>query len=136
MQRISYSQASDYLAATQQRLAEKELEHNLILGISNAIVASGESNPNHVFVNIIANFSKDDEAVKMLAEYYQEVSIALDGVVGEQSIAKAFSKHYGKDQIAETGLLVHQLHSLNSIEFAPGKMMLVKYFSGSSMKSS
>ena len=78
MQRISYSQASDYLAATQQRLAEKELEHNLILGISNAIVASGESNPNHVFVNIIkdekilassmkttsraiiANFSKDE----------------------------------------------------------------------------
>ena len=142
MQRISYSQASDYLAATQQWLIEKELEHNLILGISNAIIASGEINPNHVFVNvienqkvlassmktasraIIANFSKDDAAIKMLAEYYQEVSIALDGVVGEQSIAKAFSKHYGKEQIAETGLLVHQLHSLNSIEFAPGKMMV------------
>lgn len=142
MQRISYSQASEYLAATQQWLIEKELEHNLILGISNAIIASGESNPNHVFVNvienqqvlassmktasraIIANFSKDDEAIKMLAEYYQETSMALDGVVGEQSIAKAFSKYYGKDQIAETGLLVHQLHSLNPIKFAHGEIIV------------
>ncbi len=135
-----YSTPQEFLNATGALLEERELENNLILGICNGFAEKNRVHKDCVFISafedgqiramsiktiskaIVAGTTPQPDPIKALAAYYSDTGIQLTGVVGESFFASAFSKYYGKRQITEHTMIVHQLATVNTLPLTAGCM--------------
>jgi predicted GNAT family acetyltransferase len=137
---VSYPTAQQFLDATGYILEQREMENNLILGLCNAFEDKTKVYNDCVFINafadnqlqassiktaakaIISSITKNTDALKALADYYLQNRINLGGAVGESYSAHFFSEYYGRPEINERGLIVHQLTTVNNVSKTTGKL--------------
>jgi len=138
----AYKTPQQFLDDTELILEQKEIENNLILGICNGIADKTAEFKDSVFINcfddqqiqatsiktiskaIVAGTTSNAAHIKALADYYLDRQIDLTGIIGESFYASSFSKFYGKNQVDEATLIIHQLTSVNDLPLKSGNLVI------------
>lgn len=138
----SYTTPQDFLDETLILLQEKELDNNLIIGLCNGFEDKTKVQEGCVFINTICNekivassiktlsraivcsYTKDEQYIKPLADFYLQHGISVSGVFGDEFSSSAFLNYYGKKQKNAKTLIVHQLSRINDLPLSSGKLVL------------
>lgn len=141
MKLITYPAPQAYLASTETWLLERETDNNLILGLCNAFTAPDKPVNGAHFINVISNgrieatsvktwrkvivtgYTENAEAVAMLAAYYRDQQVAVDGVFGTTYHAETFAACCGATSTLTINMLVHELQAVNELPLPEGQLV-------------
>lgn len=134
-----FSSPREFLDSNYKYLEEKEVENNLILGICSGIIARPKDHTVGNFLSvtdediveavsmkttpraIISGDYKNEDAIKMITEFYADNNIKLSNVIGEKRISEKFAELIKLEQIDKRELLLHQLEKTNDVPVSKGK---------------
>ncbi|MDQ3022279.1 MAG: GNAT family N-acetyltransferase [Bacteroidota bacterium] len=129
----------EFLDVNSNYLEENEVQNNLILGICLGIKDQSNKHIVSNFLSVINNNIveavsmkttpravisgdfKNDDAIKMITEFYTNNNIKLSNVIGEKRISEKFAELINLRQLDKRELLLHQLEKTNNISISKGK---------------
>lgn len=133
-----------FLDANYNYLEQNELKNNLIIGLS---LGFEEKDKEHNDVNflsvvnngsieavsfrntprvVIAGDSEKNEAIRLLAEFYESLGPKIGGVLGEKNISEKFADTMKRSQIKKREMIVHELEKTNDLTLSKGKLERAK----------
>lgn len=136
-----YKTADQYLQASKERLLEKELENNLILGICYQIAHQREVTKDYQFLNVVddnklvtsaistplkiilASTEIEEGAVKLLADHISAYWYMQQGIVGPVIGVELFVRFFHKNIHREMGLSLYSLSKFKHISMAEGRLV-------------
>lgn len=145
MQLILFEDAVAFCDRTQPYLLRYPAEHNLLLGIQNALVRVPEAFPTfpdlflvesageiqavgirtHLY-NLVLSKVQDISALDPIADYFQQAETALAGINSFADEAQAFSRvwqsHTGQSSTLKMHQRIHQLTQVHSPASVPGDL--------------
>ncbi len=139
-----YKTPQEFLDFNRKYLEEKEVENNLILGLCLGLDDKTDSFPgfnflsvtNNDFIEVVSvktssrvvisgNYNNDD-AVRMLADFYIENNIRLSGVIGEKNVSEKFADAINLKQVNKRKLIVYGLNRTNDLPLSNGILQLTR----------
>ncbi len=130
----------EFSNATSEYLGIKEIDNNLILGLTNAFENKSKEYPDFNFLSvtndtgiqavslkisprvIISGDHRNTEAIRIITEYYLKNNISPVNVIGEKKISRKFAETISLKQTSKRELVVHQLAKTNDISLTEGKL--------------
>ncbi len=137
----TYKTAALFLAETEQLLLRHELENNLVLGIACGMKHSEIPHPDMNFVTIrkdgsirlfaltrnskaiLSGAGCDQTCLELLKTHYRQCGIRLNGVMGEETLAKSFSELFIVSPAPSRKLILHELMRVNNLKPSPGELI-------------